>query len=199
MRQIALGAFLRRARRTVVAGGAALLLGAASVSGPLAPPVSSALAAPLTAPDPAAYEMAVFHLVNADRAASGLAPLSLDPSLVAIARWRSADMAALGYFGHAIGGVSGDFVFRVLDEQSVTYRVAGENLARTYAPLDESAALVEVALMESPTHRANILLPDFTHLGVGVATAPDGRTLYTQLFRQELPSSDAPTLISLLG
>ena len=67
------------------------------------------------------------------------------------------------------------------------YRVAGENVARIYGDAgspggaEETAAQAEVALMASPTHRANILHPDYTHLGVGVAD--DGRVIYTQLFK----------------
>ena len=193
---------LRRAGRTVLAGGIALTICAASPTArvlPFAPgvpfaagvpvaqaaPIAAPVAAPIAAPDTSALELQVFHLVNADRAVSGLAPLELDPSLVTIARWRSEDMAVHGYFSHDMGGVAGDYVFRLLNEQLVRYRIAGENLARTYAPLNVSAVQVEAALMESPTHQANILLPSYTHLGVGVAIGPDGRTLYTQLFRQE--------------
>jgi hypothetical protein len=37
--------------------------------------------------------------------------------------------------------------------------------------------------MASPMHRANIVRPDYTHLGVGVAVTADGRVIYTQLFK----------------
>ena len=196
MSQTARPAFLRQVRRAVLASCIAFALCAASGAGFLLPVNLVAIAAPLQASSSDALEMEVFSLVNADRAASGLAPLTIDPSLVAIARWRSEDMAVQGYFSHDISGVAGDYVFRVMREQSVTYRVAGENLARIYASPDQSA-LVESALMASPTHRANIMRPAYTHVGVGVAIAPDGHTLYTQLFRQELEIVAAPiTLLS---
>jgi uncharacterized protein YkwD len=195
----ALGNVLRRVRRAVLAGGFTFLLGATSLAGPLAPVTRVASADVLQAPSPLALEMAVFSLVNADRAAGGLAPLTIDPALVAVARWRSDDMAVQDYFSHDIGGVAGDTVFRVLREQSVTYRTAGENLARTYATPDQSPTLIEAALMDSPTHHANIMYPAYTHLGVGVAIAPDGRTLYTQLFRQALPFVAAADSIILLS
>ena len=126
-------------------------------------------------------ESILIDLVNADRAAHGLAPLEFDPGLATVARWRSQDMATRQYFSHDIGGYQ---VFDVMRDQGVTYRVAGENLAYNYYSPEETAARAERALMESPSHRANILRPDYTHVGVGVAIAPDGRYLFTQLFKK---------------
>src|SRR5687767_9264482 len=126
-------------------------------------------------------ETQALGLVNADRAAHGLAPLQFDPSLATIARWRSEDMAARSYFSHDIGGYQ---VFQVLRDQGVPYRVAGENLAYNYYSPEETAWRAEVALMNSPSHRANILRADYTHVGIGVAQAPDGRYLFTQLFKK---------------
>lgn len=91
-------------------------------------------------------------------------------------------MAARNYFSHDIGGYQ---VFQVLRDWGISYRVAGENLAYNYFGPDAAAAQAEWALMESPGHRANILRPDFTHVGMGVAVAADGRYLFTQLFRKE--------------
>ena len=123
------------------------------------------------------------QLVNADRVSFGLQPLVYDQELTDVARWRSEDMAARAYFSHDIGNMPGRVVFEVLQAQGVRYRAAGENLARTNGSAEHTAAVAEASLMDSPTHRANILRPDYTHLGVGVAVAPDGRVLYTQLFK----------------
>ena len=128
------------------------------------------------------------RLVNADRAAHGLTTLRFDQGLRTFAQWRSQDMAAADYFSHDVGNLPGRQIFDLLRAGGVTYRVAGENLARVYGDpgspdAGDTAAQAEVALMASPTHRANILRPDYTHLGVGVAVAGDGRVLYTQLFK----------------
>ena len=129
------------------------------------------------------------RLVNGDRAAHGLTALQFDQGLRTFAQWRSEDMAAANYFSHDVGNVRGRQIFDVLRAGGVTYRAAGENLARLYTDASDpraagdSAALAEVALMASPTHRANILYPGYTHLGVGVAVASDGRVIYTQLFK----------------
>ena len=127
-------------------------------------------------------ELGMLELVNADRLANGLDVLELDLQLASVARWRSQDMAGAGYFSHNIGDVPGHLVFDVLRAEGVTYRVAGENLARTSGRADQTGG-AEAALMASPTHRANILRPEFTHLGVGVAIALDGSVVYTQLFK----------------
>ena len=126
-------------------------------------------------------ETALIDLVNADRAANGLPALEFDPGLATVARWRSEDMAARGYFSHDIGGYQ---VFQVLRDWGIAYRVAGENLAYNYYTPEQTAVQAERALMESPSHRANILRGDYTHVGVGVAVAPDGRFLFTQLFKR---------------
>ena len=158
---------------------AALLVALASLFGAQGPVSRAAHAAV----DVTAAELQLIDLLNADRSAAGLPPLAADPRLMDVARWRSEDMAALAYFSHDVGNVPGRVVFDVLRAQGVRYRAAGENLARTSGSAEHTAAVAEAALMESPTHRANILRPDYTHLGVGVAIAPDGRVLYTQLFK----------------
>ena len=162
--------------------GAAIAFSLVAPFASAAPGVAHAdeLAAPLDAT--VALETQAIDLMNADRVVNGLAPLQFDATLATIARWRSEDMATRGYFSHDIGGYQ---VFTVLRDQGVSYRVAGENLAYNYYTQDVTAPQAERALMESPSHRANILRPDYTHVGIGVSVAPDGRYLFTQLFKKE--------------
>ena len=89
-------------------------------------------------------------------------------------------MAAREYFSHDIGGYQ---VFQVLRDQGVPYRVAGENLAYNYYGADETAARAEVALMNSPAHRANILEPSYDHLAIGAAEDASGRIVYAEIYR----------------
>jgi len=56
---------------------------------------------------------------------------------------------------------------------------AGENIAG-----NNSAAGAMAAWMQSPEHRANILDPKFTHIGVGVAYGSP-YNIYVQEFLQE--------------
>ena len=169
---------LRRFRSLL--SGAAL---AVSLLGASVPITGAVYAEESFAPYEAALvqETMALDLVNADRIAHGLPALQFDPGLATVARWRSEDMAARQYFSHDIGGYQ---VFQVLRDHGITYRVAGENLAYNYYAAEDTAARAENALMQSPTHRDNILRADYTHVGIGVAIAPDGRYLFTQLFKR---------------
>jgi uncharacterized protein YkwD len=56
-----------------------------------------------------------------------------------------------------------------LQAESISYRVAGENLA-----LAATANEVHEGLMDSPGHRANILGESFGALGIAVVRGPLG-------------------------
>jgi len=127
-----------------------------------------------TEPDPQA-EMQMVELVNEERAAVGLPALTLDPRLVPIARQHSEEMFRLRYFGHQ-SPVNGS-PFDRLDAAGIRYSRAGENLA--YA---RSVAVAHRGLMQSEGHRANILRPEFTRIGIGVMTAGQYGKMFTQMF-----------------
>jgi uncharacterized protein YkwD len=124
--------------------------------------------------DPQA-EAQMVALVNEERMAVGLQPLTLDPRLVPVARAHSEEMFRLRYFGHQ-SPVTGT-PFDRLDQDGIRYSRAGENLA--YA---QSVTVAHRGLMASEGHRDNILRPEFTRIGIGVISAgPYGR-MFTQLF-----------------
>lgn len=125
-------------------------------------------------PDPAAEEE-MLTLVNQERTKVGLAPLTLDPRLVPIARQHSEEMFRLRYFGHD-SPVTGS-PFDRLDAAGIRYSRAGENLA--YA---QSVAVAHAGLMASPGHRENILRPEFTRIGIGVMSAGPYGEMFTQMF-----------------
>ena len=127
-------------------------------------------------------ETQLLAAVNVDRVANGLAPVEYDAALSAVARWRSEDMVARNYFSHDIGGY---MVFQVLKDQGITYGLAGENLAAMYGT-ENTVARAQASLMGSPTHRANILQSEYTQAGVGVAIGPDGKHIFTQIFKLAL-------------
>jgi uncharacterized protein YkwD len=109
-------------------------------------------------------EASLLEAMNKARAAHGLAPLRADPTLVRAARAHSLDMLRRDYFAH------GPFAAR-MNAFHVAGPVTGENLAWGTGPLGSPAHVVEMWLA-SPEHRANLLRPGFTR--VGVAT-PVGR------------------------
>ena len=120
-------------------------------------------------------EAEMLRLVNAERAAAGLDPVELDPALAAVGRAHSEEMFRLGYFAH-VSPVTGEPGDR-LDDAGVRYLASGENLA--YAP---TVAVAHRGLMNSPGHRANILNPTFTRLGVGVIRSERRGLMISQEF-----------------
>lgn len=125
--------------------------------------------------------MDLIRLVNQDRAAAELSPVTLDASLIDIARVRAAAQVPLTSLSHrdALGKV----VFLTLVARTgIPYTLAGENLARLSGPRETVAQRAEWGLMTSPTHRANILRPEFNRLAVGAVQDATGRFVFTQIF-----------------
>ena len=111
-------------------------------------------------------ESGLLGAVNATRVAHGLRPLRLDPTLVHAARGHSLEMLRGGYFAH------GDVRRRLL-ASLVRNPLVGENLAWGSGS-SASAATVIAEWLASPGHRANLLRPSFTRIGIG---ATKGRFL----------------------
>lgn len=105
----------------------------------------------------------VTRLINVEREARGLAPLSLDPLLSNAAQGHSDDLAAHNLFSHT-GSDGRDFWQRVLDSGYPAY-FGGETVAAGYG----SPAEVVRGWMGSPPHQHILLLPEVTQLGVGHA------------------------------
>ena len=137
--------------------------------------------------DPAAVsllsaERALLDLTNADRVANGLEPLELDADTLVIARERAEDQLDALSLSHV--DANGQLVFAErLTEAQLSYRLAGENLARASVQDASVVQRVEQALMESPAHRKNILEPTFKRVAIGAATDPTGRIAFAEVYR----------------
>ncbi|WJV44979.1 CAP domain-containing protein [Streptomyces flavofungini] len=118
----------------------------------------------------------VLARTNAHRAAAGLRPLAPDPRLTAAAQAHSADMIARDFYSHT--APDGSEPWHRAAAAGSAHRTVGENIACG----QRSAAEVVEGWMNSPGHRANILKPAFTHLGVGFAGGGSAGTYWTQLF-----------------
>lgn len=114
-------------------------------------------------------------LVNKERTVRNLNSLTVDPTLIVIARGHSADMFEKGYFSHT--APDGKNVANRAADKNYPYLVIGENLA--YAP---SVALAHKGLMESEGHRANILSPEFNKIGIGIMDGGVYGLMVTQVF-----------------
>jgi uncharacterized protein YkwD len=135
-----------------------------------------ALVLPAQAATLTADEQYMLNLVNKERRANGLNALEIDPKLQMMARRYSQEMIDNNFFSHT-SPVTGELLDRVtaagVDDG---WLLAGENLAG--APTVESAFQ---GLMNSPTHKDNILEPKYTRVGIGVI---DGGP-YGKMFSQE--------------
>ncbi|MFE6157721.1 CAP domain-containing protein [Streptomyces sp. NPDC056486] len=133
-------------------------------------------ATPFTSQGLAEWASAVLRLTNAERTAAGLRPLAPDPLLTVAAQGHSADMVARAFYSHT--SPDGGEPWHRASAAGSTHRAIGENIACG----QRTPAEVVDGWMNSPGHRANILKPSFTHLGVGFAGGGSAGTYWTQLF-----------------
>lgn len=120
-------------------------------------------------------ESQMIDLVNKERTSRGVKALIFNDKLRKIAIIHSDDMFRRGYFSHY--SPEGKTVADRAQEYNIEYTVIGENIA--YAP-DLSTA--HTGLMNSPGHRANILSPDYTKIGIGIDDSGDYGLMITQDF-----------------
>ena len=105
----------------------------------------------------------VIALTNTKRAESDLGSLSEQPQLDLAAQAKADDMAQKGYFSHV--SPDGTEPWAWILNEGYAYQSAGENLAVRF---DTSNEVVN-AWMASPSHRANIVKPVYTQIGVATA------------------------------
>ncbi|HBH3650580.1 TPA: sporulation protein [Clostridioides difficile] len=123
-----------------------------------------------------AYQKEVVDLVNVERAKAGLNPLTLDSSISNVATKKSQDMIDNNYFSH--NSPTYGSPFDMLKKFGVSYKTAGENIAMGQKTPKE----VVNAWMNSEGHRKNIMNPNFSKIGVGVAQKSGGSIYWTQIF-----------------
>jgi len=134
-------------------------------------------------------ERQALDLINRDRVAPeylgetrGRArPLVWDERLAAVARAHSEEMARIGYFGHtAADGASPE---QRISSAGIRWTRVGENIASC-----QSISRAESTFMDEPkferNHRWNILNPEYTRVGVGIAKGSDGMLYITEDFAQ---------------
>ncbi|MDV9274670.1 CAP domain-containing protein [Clostridioides difficile] len=123
-----------------------------------------------------AYQKEVVDLVNIERAKAGLNPLTLDSSISNVATKKSQDMIDNNYFSHDSPTYGSPF--DMLKKFGISYKTAGENIAMGQKTPKE----VVNAWMNSEGHRKNIMNPNFSKIGVGVAQKSGGSIYWTQIF-----------------
>ena len=109
----------------------------------------------------------LLEALNETRRSAGLSELVEHVGLREVALAHSRDMAEHDFIGHT-SSTTGTAADRVRAGSLQTGLVL-ENIGRGYG-----AAEIHRGLMESPGHRANIVNPDVTHVGIGVVAQPEG-------------------------
>jgi len=104
----------------------------------------------------------IVELTNQERAKVGVPPLTLNPILSESAQRKAGDMFAFDYWSH--NSPSGRTPWDFFKEVGYRFSLAGENLARDFV----SPETVVSAWMASPTHRSNLLNPNYREIGVAV-------------------------------
>lgn len=104
----------------------------------------------------------MIELINKSRAEAGLDPLAINEKLAEAAREKADDMFKLQYFDH--NSPNGTMPWDFIKAEGYEYKYAGENLAIDFI----SASGAHKALMESSSHRDNILNVNYTEIGIAV-------------------------------
>jgi len=104
----------------------------------------------------------MIELTNASRTEAGLPILSINEKLSLAAQKKASDMFEFQYFEH--NSPSGKTPWEFIKSTGYEYRYAGENLAIDFI----SAKGTHKALMQSLSHRENILNEKYTEIGIAV-------------------------------
>ncbi|MEI9938616.1 MAG: CAP domain-containing protein [Pseudomonadota bacterium] len=132
--------------------------------------------------EPEQAEARLLVLLNEARVAAGLNKVQPDAELREIALAHSTDMADHHFFGH-VSPTNGTPTDR-LRRSGVLVSAAGENIAAASTP-----ELAHEGLMSSPGHRANMLRPDWTHVGIGARKGDDGLAVTMVFGRRPNPAA----------
>lgn len=148
----------------------------ATLAIPMATPFSLPGSTPTAAGDNQCYtfnaaEKGFAQKMNAERKAKGLGTMKLDPELSKAAMVHTNEMARSATLVHSTN--------TQLSKRVTNWVTLGENVG-VGAAVDS----LHTAFMNSPAHRANIMLAKFNNVGVGTKSA-DGRLWVTVIFEAQ--------------
>lgn len=134
---------------------------------------------PLTVPTSlTADEQSMVNMVNQERVKAGVKPVSVDLRIVAVARAKGQDMKDNKYFAHL--SPTFGYASSLFPSVGLNTNYFSENLA-SHNSVSEAMS----NFMLSAGHRANILDPNVTHIGVGIIYGSVFGNLYVQQFTKE--------------
>ncbi|MDX6284707.1 MAG: hypothetical protein QOG53_192 [Frankiales bacterium] len=124
----------------------------------------------------ASSESSNLSAINSARASHGLKALKLSSSLSSVARSWSAKMAS--------GACPGSDA--ICHNPNLTSQVHGWQKIGENVGVGPDVSSIQNAFMNSSHHRANILDPSYTMVGIGTVTGSDGRLYITQDFEKPM-------------
>ena len=122
------------------------------------------------------FETQLLNLINAERASRGLSTLSADNLLAQVAEAHSQDMINRDFFDH----VNPDG----LDPGERLYNAgyAASTWGETIGAGQSTPAAMLSGWLNSPPHRAILLSPDYTEIGLGYVAGGDAGHYWTGVF-----------------
>ncbi len=120
-------------------------------------------------------EQKILELMNEKRVAAGLKPLTMDNTLLDVARYKSNHMIQYNYFSHT--NPDGTNWTNWLKTLGYKYTATAENIAyNSYDPVE-----LFNQWWNSSGHRQNMMNPNYTKVGIGVLQG-NGKYMGTQTF-----------------
>ena len=125
-------------------------------------------------------EAQLLERVNRVRSDHHLRALHGSQDLAQVARSHADEMAREGYLSHI--NPRGENPLQRVEAAGIQgFRLLAENIAASDVTGDRISAVV-TEWLRSPIHRENLLNPAFNTSGIGIVQAPDGRTVFVELF-----------------
>jgi uncharacterized protein YkwD len=168
-------------RRSILQAAAALLRAAAAIG------VASRAGEASVNAEPG-FEWRIFSRINELREQSGVGLLQWSASLAECATQQSIRKAELRFPGHSDPEL-GDLAAR-LNGAGIGWAQCGENLFMEKG-WDDPVHFAVVSWWYSPGHQANLLNPEYTETGVGLAQGQDDAWFVTQIFLAPPPRETA--------
>jgi uncharacterized protein YkwD len=133
----------------------------------------------------AVWKDEVLQLVNAERAARGVAPVVWNDTLADQATQYACELIAYDFFDHVNPSTGSTLGTRTADF-GYDFWIVGENLAAG----QRTPAEVVADWMNSPCHRQNVINPAFTELGIGIRIGGDYGLYWVQEFGRPFALGD---------
>ncbi len=141
----------------------------------------------------AIFATVLIDQTNEKRGEEHLGTLAYNIQLEDAAKMKADDMAAKGYFAH--NSPDGKTPWDWIDKAHYDFSAAGENLAVNFVDSKD----VTEAWMHSPSHRANIVNPNYTEIGIATAQGVyKGRTaiFVVQMFGRPLEKNNFVAVVA---